>query len=110
MSGICGVVFEGGRSAERRDVETMLNGLARRGPDGSHVVLSGSVGFGHASCIDDRSPHIFQIDPRTTTQEPVVSHLVLLTGLPVCHWYGGDWATGGYFHDLSLGTWLIRKV
>jgi len=40
----------------------------------------------------------------------VVSTLVVLTALPVSHWYSGDWAAGGYFADLSLGVWQIRRL
>jgi hypothetical protein len=40
----------------------------------------------------------------------VVSTLVVLTALPVSHWYSGDWAKGGYFADLSIGVWQIRKL
>jgi hypothetical protein len=40
----------------------------------------------------------------------LVSTLVMLTALPVSHWYSGDWAKGGYFHDLSIGLWQIRKL
>jgi hypothetical protein len=35
---------------------------------------------------------------------------VVLTALPVSHWYTGDWAVGGYFQHLSVGLWLIRRV
>jgi Membrane bound O-acyl transferase family len=41
---------------------------------------------------------------------PVVSTLVVLTGLPVSHWYMGDWVRGGFFADLSIGMWILRKV
>jgi Membrane bound O-acyl transferase family len=41
---------------------------------------------------------------------PLVSTLVLLTSLPVSHWYTGDWAMGGYFSDFALGLWHIRKL
>jgi Membrane bound O-acyl transferase family len=41
---------------------------------------------------------------------PVLSTLVLLTSLPVSHWYTGDWAMGGYFSDLSIGLFHIRKL
>lgn len=40
----------------------------------------------------------------------LVSTLVVLTALPVSHWYSGDWVEGGYFYDLSIGTWLIRPL
>jgi Membrane bound O-acyl transferase family len=45
-----------------------------------------------------------------TWPTPVVSSLILLTALPVSHWYTGDWAVGGYFSDLSLGTFLIKQL
>jgi hypothetical protein len=41
---------------------------------------------------------------------PVVSTILLLTALPVSHWYTGDWAVGGYFSDFALGTFLIKKL
>ena len=46
-----------------------------------------------------------------TSQMPtiLVSTLVVLTALPVAHWYVGDWVEGGYFYDLSIGLWTIRR-
>jgi hypothetical protein len=41
---------------------------------------------------------------------PILSTLVVLTALPVSHWYTGDWAKGGYFKDLSIGLWQIRQI
>lgn len=41
---------------------------------------------------------------------PIISTLVVLTALPVGHWYFGDWIAGQYFHHLSIGLWTIRKV
>jgi hypothetical protein len=41
---------------------------------------------------------------------PVVSTLMLLSVLPVSHWYSGDWAMGGYFSDFSVGLWHIQKL
>eukprot|EP00546_Thalassionema_frauenfeldii_P002392 CAMPEP_0178932630 /NCGR_PEP_ID=MMETSP0786-20121207/22746_1 /TAXON_ID=186022 /ORGANISM="Thalassionema frauenfeldii, Strain CCMP 1798" /LENGTH=247 /DNA_ID=CAMNT_0020609987 /DNA_START=535 /DNA_END=1276 /DNA_ORIENTATION=+ len=35
----------------------------------------------------------------------LLSTLLGLTAVPVMHWYGGDWVTGGYFADLSLACW-----
>ena len=40
----------------------------------------------------------------------LVSTLVVGTALPVSHWYSGDWVEGGYFDDLSMGTWLLRPL
>mmetsp|Transcript_249 Transcript_249/g.742 ORF Transcript_249/g.742 Transcript_249/m.742 type:complete len:438 (-) Transcript_249:168-1481(-) len=40
----------------------------------------------------------------------IVSTLVVLTALPLSHWYSGDWVVGGYFDDLSLGLWHIKKI
>eukprot|EP00546_Thalassionema_frauenfeldii_P016849 CAMPEP_0178898766 /NCGR_PEP_ID=MMETSP0786-20121207/2526_1 /TAXON_ID=186022 /ORGANISM="Thalassionema frauenfeldii, Strain CCMP 1798" /LENGTH=432 /DNA_ID=CAMNT_0020569547 /DNA_START=58 /DNA_END=1356 /DNA_ORIENTATION=+ len=37
----------------------------------------------------------------------LLSTLLGLTAVPVMHWYGGDWVTGGYFADLSLACWKI---
>ena len=41
---------------------------------------------------------------------PVISTLILLTALPVSHWFTGDWAMGGYFADYSIGLWHIRRL
>jgi hypothetical protein len=41
---------------------------------------------------------------------PLISSLVVMTALPVSHWYSGDWARGGCFQDLSIGLWKIRKI
>lgn len=32
-----------------------------------------------------------------------VSTLVVMTALPVSHWFMGDWAVGGYFKEFALG-------
>lgn len=40
---------------------------------------------------------------------PLVSTFVLLSALPVSHWYTGDWVHGGYFAQLSLGVWILRQ-
>jgi hypothetical protein len=40
----------------------------------------------------------------------VVSTMVVCLGLPVVHWYAGDWVAGGYFEHLSIGLWQIRKL
>ena len=40
----------------------------------------------------------------------VVSTLVVLTALPVSHWFTGDWARGGYFDELSIGLWCVRQI
>jgi hypothetical protein len=41
---------------------------------------------------------------------PILSTLVVLTGLPVSHWYSGDWAVSGYFSDFKTALWHIRKL
>ena len=41
---------------------------------------------------------------------PLLSTLVLLTALPVSHWYMGDWAVGGYFNDFTIALWHVRKL
>ena len=46
----------------------------------------------------------------TNLPRPLVSTLVLLTALPVSHWYTGDWAVGGYFDDFAIALWHIRKL
>eukprot|EP00527_Entomoneis_sp_CCMP2396_P009187 CAMPEP_0198137908 /NCGR_PEP_ID=MMETSP1443-20131203/1339_1 /TAXON_ID=186043 /ORGANISM="Entomoneis sp., Strain CCMP2396" /LENGTH=423 /DNA_ID=CAMNT_0043799481 /DNA_START=229 /DNA_END=1500 /DNA_ORIENTATION=- len=40
----------------------------------------------------------------------IVSTLLVLTALPVSHWYSGDWVVGGYFDDFSVGLWHIKRV
>lgn len=37
----------------------------------------------------------------------VVSTLVVLTVLPVAHWFSGDWIVGQYFRDSSRGLFHI---
>lgn len=41
---------------------------------------------------------------------PLVSTMVVLTALPVSHWFTGDWAIGGYFESLAKALWLIKKL
>jgi len=40
----------------------------------------------------------------------IVSTLVLMTGLPVSHWYTGDWAMGGKYSDFAIGLWHVHKI
>lgn len=40
----------------------------------------------------------------------VVSTLVILTALPVSHWYSGDWAVGGVYSDFCVALFHIRKL
>ena len=47
MSAIAGVFRTDGQKVERRDLEGMANILAHRGPDGSGVWNSGSIGLAH---------------------------------------------------------------
>lgn len=51
MSGICGLWHLDGRSLSRRDLVSMVGGLVRRAPDGSHVWHGGCLGFGHAQLL-----------------------------------------------------------
>lgn len=39
---------------------------------------------------------------------PIVSTLVVCTALPFAHWYPGDWIVGRYFHDYSMGLFVIK--
>jgi hypothetical protein len=41
---------------------------------------------------------------------PIVSTLVVLTVLPVAHWFSGDWCAGGVFSDCAIGLWHVRKL
>jgi hypothetical protein len=36
-----------------------------------------------------------------------VSTFVVLTALPIAHWYPGDWIVGQYWHDYSIGIFKI---
>ncbi len=47
MSGICGEVIWNGSHVSASRVEAMAEVMARRGPDGSGIVISGPVGLGH---------------------------------------------------------------
>lgn len=40
----------------------------------------------------------------------LVSTLGVMTVLPVSHLFTGDWVSGGYFTDLSIGLWTFRKL
>lgn len=40
----------------------------------------------------------------------VVAQLLVLIHVPFVKWYCGDWIKGGFFDDLSMMTFLIRKV
>ena len=37
----------------------------------------------------------------------VISTLVVMTVLPIAHWFCGDWIVGHYFHDFSLALFKI---
>lgn len=39
-----------------------------------------------------------------------IAQLLVLIHLPFVKWYGGDWIEGGFFDDLSIMTFMIRKV
>lgn len=41
---------------------------------------------------------------------PILSTLVVLTALPVSHWYTGDWAVSGNFSDFATALWHIKKL
>lgn len=41
---------------------------------------------------------------------PILATLVLLTALPVSHWYTGDWVQGGFFTDFAHGLWHVRTA
>jgi asparagine synthase (glutamine-hydrolysing) len=47
MSGIAGIYFLDGRPVDPELVQSMINSIAHRGPDGSGVWTDGSVGLGH---------------------------------------------------------------
>ncbi len=54
MSGIVGMYCLDDRPVERGDLQRMLQSLKRRGPDGSEVLVKGSVGLGH--CLLQTTP------------------------------------------------------
>lgn len=39
----------------------------------------------------------------------VVAQILVFIHLPVVKWYGGDWIEGGYFDDLSIMFFMVRK-
>ena len=41
---------------------------------------------------------------------PIVSTLVVMTVLPVSHWYTGDWIMGGFFDDFPIGLFKIVRT
>jgi len=47
VSGIVGIFYLDDRSVESKQLESMVDRIAHRGPDGSNLWLEGSVGFGH---------------------------------------------------------------
>jgi asparagine synthase (glutamine-hydrolysing) len=49
MSGITGILHRDGALAEAAGLMRMTQALARRGPDGQHIWVDGSVGLGHAA-------------------------------------------------------------
>jgi len=40
----------------------------------------------------------------------IISTLMVLVHVPVSHWYYGDWVVGGYFNQMAVGLWHIKKV
>ena len=40
----------------------------------------------------------------------IVSTLVVLTALPVSHWFTGDWIVGNFFRHVTQGLFVIRKI
>lgn len=46
----------------------------------------------------------------TTLPKPVITAIVLLTVLPISHWFTDEWVLGGFFTGVSLGfprlVWL----
>ena len=48
MSGICGIFDLRGNAVDSTVFGAMLGGMERRGPDGRHVTIDGSIALGHA--------------------------------------------------------------
>jgi len=40
----------------------------------------------------------------------VISTLLVLLHVPFSHWYYGDWVVGGYFNEIAIGLWQIKKI
>ena len=47
MSAIFGILHTAGAPIERASLESMLQNLAHRGPDGSGIYHRGAIGLGH---------------------------------------------------------------
>lgn len=47
MSAIVGIYYPDGQSVKQKDLASMLDSLAHRGPDGAHLWCDGSIGLGH---------------------------------------------------------------
>jgi hypothetical protein len=87
------------------------NGVCHIGNCYHPIVLKVTAFFAWNSVImllERRVGHLFGFTKSWPTI--VVSQLVLLTALPVSHWFTGDWAVGGYFNEFAVGLWIIRKV
>ncbi|MGH8442328.1 MAG: asparagine synthetase B family protein [Nevskiaceae bacterium] len=55
MSGFVGVFHRDGQPVDAAQLESLTQALRFRGPDGSKIWAQGSIGFGHARFIVDRS-------------------------------------------------------
>jgi asparagine synthase (glutamine-hydrolysing) len=56
MSGIAGLVRFDGRAVDAALLRRMTDSMATRGPDGRHIWVNGSAGFGHALLNSDGRP------------------------------------------------------
>ena len=54
------------------------------------------------------APYVQPITSKIPT--PIISTLVVLTVVPVSHWFTGDWVVGNFFRHLSMGMCVIRKI
>lgn len=41
---------------------------------------------------------------------PIISTLVLLTTLPMSHWFTGDWVMGGSYEAMTQALWIVKRV
>lgn len=65
MSGIAGIIYLDGRSADRFDLGRMVDAMAHRGPDGRAVWCEGPVGLGH--CMLHTTPEsLHEVLPYTS--------------------------------------------
>ena len=53
--------------------------------------------------------YIFQLI-RDIFPKPIVSLLVVLTALPIAHWFTGDYIQSDFFESVQLGFFIIKRI